>query len=99
MKRRKFLICMLVLSISTLSYCQSKQYIYYFDKDMNSTSKVKAIFEGTGLPEGGLVKLHCYSSITKKLVLIAHFRDSTLSAYQGLFPEFRTFDKKPSFCL
>lgn len=78
----------LLLIISTGCFCQTKKYLYYFDKDLNSTDQSHALFYGTGEYENGLIKLMLYNNKDKHLIMIEHFTDSTLQLNTGLFSSY-----------
>ncbi len=82
--KRFFLISIIVL-ISCVSYSQNKKFIYYFDKDFNSTTKSKSVFTGIGTVENGLVKVTTTSNKNNQLVEIGHYIDSSLKVSHGLF--------------
>lgn len=62
--------------------------MYYFDKDLLSCKKSQSIITGKGLKENGLFRLDYFSNETGKILLSAHFTDSTLSVLQGPFTSF-----------
>lgn len=81
-------LILLFIFICKNTHAQSGNYLYYFDKDLNITSKQASVFTGIGKPDGGLIDLQVFNNKNKKLVLDAHFTDSTLNFNEGLF---RTF--------
>jgi antitoxin component YwqK of YwqJK toxin-antitoxin module len=87
----RYRICLLcfVLSCTTItSYSQTKKYLYYLDKDLNSTSKEKSVFSATGVYENGLLELRLYNSSNKSLVYIEHYTDSSLQLSDGFFQSY-----------
>jgi antitoxin component YwqK of YwqJK toxin-antitoxin module len=76
------------LFITITSFSQTKQYLYYFDKNINSTDQSKSIFSGIGASEDSLFKLILYNASTKHLILIEHFTDSSLKVSEGLFQSY-----------
>ncbi len=83
------LLCSLLLLLSAIPcYSQNSQYMYYFDKDLNTVDKSKAVFYGTGEREDTLVKLMLYNSRDKHLILIERFTDSSLLVSNGLSASF-----------
>ena len=85
-----------LLIVSLVSYSQTKQYLYYFDKDLNSVEKTKAVFYGTGDYDNGLMKLMLYNNTGKHLIMIEHFTDSTLQLCDGAFTSYYTNAAKES---
>src|SRR6185437_1475703 len=75
------------LIITTLHvFCQDKEYVYYFDKSLNITTKDSSVFNGIGMNDNnGLLEVKCYKKEDKSLIFIAHFTDSSLSTFQGVF--------------
>ncbi|MEO6612176.1 MAG: hypothetical protein ABIT05_01595 [Chitinophagaceae bacterium] len=88
----KKIVCLLTLFICSSklipSLGQSADYVYYFDKDMNSTSASNAKVLGTGIKENGKIKLTLYDNETGRTLLRAFFSDSTLSVKNGLFTSY-----------
>jgi hypothetical protein len=85
-KHLGFSCVLLFITITAIS--QTRQYLYYFDKDLNSTPKGKAVFNGIGMYENGLMKLILCNTSNKSLVLTEHFTDSTLEVREGLFQSY-----------
>lgn len=83
-----FLSANFLLLISLSFNSQSKEFKYYFDKDLNFTTQAESVLSGTGIDDNGLIQLKCYNNRDKSLVLIAHFTDSSLAVLQGLFQSF-----------
>lgn len=88
MKYRKPLLGCLLLFFSITSFSQAKQFLYYFDKNLNTTVKKKAVYYGIGENDQGLIKLTLYNWAHKNLVLIEHFTDSSLRVIDGLFQSY-----------
>ena len=78
----------LLLIISSACFSQSKEFLYYFDKDLNMSDEAHAVFYGTGAYENGLLKLMLYNNKDRHLIMIEHFADSTLRVTDGLFSSF-----------
>jgi antitoxin component YwqK of YwqJK toxin-antitoxin module len=74
--------------ISSACPGQSKQYLYYFDKDLNSTKKEKAIFKGLGSYVNGSFEISVYNTSQKNIVWIQHFTDSSLQQSEGIFQSY-----------
>ncbi len=77
---------MFIMSVACFS--QSKRYLYFFDKNLKSVPKKKAIFSGEGSYVSGLLELHVYDANNNQLIWIQHFRDSMLQVAQGLYQSF-----------
>lgn len=88
----KYILSYFLLIVSFTGLSQSKQYLYYFDKDLNPVEKIKAAFYGTGEYEDGLMKLMLYNNADKHLIMIEHFTDSTLQLSDGLFQSYYVND-------
>ena len=84
----KYLLPTLLLFASIAGFSQTKRYLYYFDNDLNSVAKSKAVFYGSGEYEEGLIKLMVYNNNDKQLVMVQHFTDSTLQISQGLYQSY-----------
>ncbi len=84
----KYILSALLFLFSAGCFSQSKQYLYYFDKDLNSVDQSHALFYGTGEYENGLLKLMLYNNKDKHLIMIEHFTDSTLQLSEGLFSSY-----------
>lgn len=79
------LFLLFTLSVFCLvNTCSAQQYkyVYYFDEQLVSTTKVKAIVTGKGLKEDGLFRLD-YFGKNGNLFMSAHFVDSSLAVMQG----------------
>ena len=72
------------------SFSQTKQYLYYFDNDFNSSERAKSIYYGIGTYINGLVELRIYKTNENKLSIIEHFTDSSLQIREGLYRSFKT---------
>ena len=70
-------------TLKTLS--QSYKFIYYLDKDLNSTSRGKAVIIGKGYESNGSIILDCFLKTTGKKIISATVKDSTLSTMHGMF--------------
>jgi len=86
----------LLLIISSACFSQSKEFLYYFDKDLNMADEAHAVFYGTGAYENGLLKLMLYNNKDRHLIMIEHFTDSTLRVTDGLFSSFNAKGNKES---
>lgn len=62
---------------------QNKQYIYYLDENLNSTSKENALIIGKGFKDDDNFRLDCFLSSSNELLLIAFFTDSSLNIFNG----------------
>ncbi|HEY8659250.1 MAG TPA: energy transducer TonB [Hanamia sp.] len=78
----------LLLIISSACFSQSKQYLYYFDKDLNSTPKEKAILDGVGTNTANLFEIKIYNASNKNLLWSQHFMDSSLQLSEGLYQSY-----------
>ena len=86
----------LLLIISSACFSQSKEFLYYFDKDLNMADEAHAVFYGTGAYENGLLKLMLYNNKDRHLIMIEHFTDSTLQLSEGLFASYYSNRNKES---
>ena len=68
----KYILSLILLCLTATGYSQAKQYLYYFDKDLNSADKNSAVFYGTGEPDGNLLKVMLYNNKDKHLIMIEH---------------------------
>lgn len=92
--KRLFLIACLILLIQLSSYSQSK-YVYYFDNDINVVSNPKkAVFEGVGIFQNGLLELKVIDKKSRQLLVIEHFTDSSLQTANGLLVTFQKNGKQ-----
>lgn len=78
----------MMLVISSAGFSQGKQYLYYFDKDLNSTSKEKAVANGIGGYADGLFEIKVYSASDNHLLWSQHFTDSSLAVFEGLYQSY-----------
>lgn len=74
--------------MSFRSFSQTDKFLYYFDKNLNTTTKAKSVFTGIGSTDSGLVKLNCFINRSGELMLSAYFTDSTLTINHGLFQSY-----------
>jgi antitoxin component YwqK of YwqJK toxin-antitoxin module len=79
------LLLSLLLSVSFIAFCQEKPGIYYFDKDLNVTTKSSALFKGAGIMENNLFRLDIYNKTDNYHICTAHYTDSTLAVIDGRF--------------
>lgn len=91
MIKKVFLITSLNVLFQLTAFCQN-QYVYYFDKDFNLIEQSKSIFYGVGMYENDLFGLKVYNSLNKNLVMLEHFKDSSLQIGDGLFASY--YDNK-----
>jgi hypothetical protein len=85
MKIKTALILSLILFTCHTCFSQGKRYIYYFDADLQPTSKSKATIIGTGTKENDVVKLVCVDNKSQQVVLVGYFTDSSLHVHDGLY--------------
>lgn len=90
------LSAMLLFLFPLISVCQSKQFLYYFDKDFNPAAKETATFNGVGVKQDNLMEFKVYNSKNNSLVMLQHFTDSSLKISEGLFTEFYQNGKEKS---
>lgn len=88
MRNKILVVGSVLLFITITSFSQTKQYLYYFDKNMNSTEQSKSIYSGIGASEDSLFKLIIYTPSTKQLLLVEHFKDSSLLVSEGLYQSY-----------
>jgi hypothetical protein len=88
MSLKSFLSICALIFFPVLSFSQSKQFLYYFDKDLNATPKESAVFNGIGQNENGLLEFKIFNASTKKLLIVQHFTDSSLRVSEGGYEEF-----------
>jgi len=81
---------------STGAFSQNYTHAYYFDKDFGPVKPSKAVITGKGFYENGLFKLDCFNSKTGLLLMSAHFTDTTLSRYEGLYQTYDILMRKIS---
>lgn len=85
---KRILLPALLLIISATVFSQPKRYLYYFDKDLNSTEKEKAVFNGIGIYINDLFEFKMFGTSGSNLLLIQHFTDSSLQQSEGLFQSY-----------
>jgi len=84
----KAFVLPLLLIISSACVSQSKQYLYYFDKDLNSTPKEKAILNGVGVYAANLFAVKVYNASNNTLLWSQHFIDSSLQVSDGMYQSY-----------
>ncbi len=84
----KYILLTYLLGISLAGLGQGKQYIYYFDKDLNTASQPDAVFKGIGVMKDNRLQLNIYNVTTDALVITQYFTDTTLQVSDGLFQSF-----------
>ncbi len=91
---KKFLLVYIVLIIFYSSgFSQGKHFVYYFDKDLNPVRQSGSVFNGSGIYENdGLFEFRLYNSSTKKLIIIEHYKDSSLQVNEGSSESFYAND-------
>ncbi len=62
---------------------QEKQYVYYFDRDLNPAAKETAIFVGKGTQVDSLFEFRLFTEDSNHLVAIDHYVDSSLQMGEG----------------
>ena len=75
---------MLTLLPFTL-FAQGVTSTYYFDKDLNLSSKSKSSYSGEGKWDGVNYRLDLYQNKNHYFVFSAHYTDSTFASMNGLF--------------
>lgn len=88
MKYRILFSCLSLLFISVKGFSQSKEFKYYFDKNLKPIEKAEAAFTGTGTYYGAGIELKLYDASDKNLVSTGHFTDSSLQVKDGLFQSY-----------
>ena len=88
MKFKLFILCLINCSFITTVFSQDYQYVYYFDKDLNSCKKADAIVNGKGFWDGKLFKLDYFVNQTGLLLMSVHYTDSTLNIPNGPFKSY-----------
>lgn len=84
MKNKFFFTSLLLFIFSGAGFGQAKQFVYYFDSDLNPAAKSVATFTGKGIYQApGLFEFRLYNSSTNKLILIDHYTDSSLRVNEG----------------
>lgn len=85
---KNLLPAFLLFLLPTLSFCQAKEFRYYFDKDFNPATKESAVFNGIGVKQNNLLEFKVYDAKNKNLLMVQHFTDSSLKISEGLFTDF-----------
>lgn len=88
MKRKTSLLFVAMAFLFFASSGQAVKYIYYFDAHLNICPQSESVYTGLGSMENNLVKLDVTNNVSKQLLLMAHFSDSSLSLNQGLLQSF-----------
>lgn len=88
----KALLLFIVINIPCLlNLCNAQEYryIYYLDDHLAATNESKAAVIGKGFKEDdGLFRLDYFAKKEKKLLITAHFIDSSIAVLQGQFTFF-----------
>jgi antitoxin component YwqK of YwqJK toxin-antitoxin module len=87
-KQQLFIFCLVTFSFISTGFSQQQQFVYYFDKALNSCKKADAIITGKGYKDEGLFKLDYFVNQTGLLLMSVHYTDSTLNVPQGLFQSY-----------
>ena len=91
--------CFIFFFLSSVSFAQQNEYVYYFNTNFDICQKEKSTFTGHGIISNDLLNLKVYSNrFPANPLLIANFTDSTLSVNQGLFQSFYLNSKKETEC-
>lgn len=90
MKHKTSLLFAAMAFLFFTSFGQKAKYVYYFDSHLNICPQSQSVFTGSGSIENNLVKVNVSDNISKKLVLVAYFTDSSLAVSQGLSQTFFT---------
>ena len=90
MKHKTSLLFVAMAFLFFTSFGQNAKYVYYFDAHLDICPQSQSVFTGHGSIENNLVKVDVADNISKKLVLSAHFTDSSLAVSQGLFQSYFT---------
>lgn len=85
MKKKFIFLCILCSFIFTTAQSQTYKFIYYLDGNFSSVERTKAVMVGKGAEDNGLLKVECFAISDDRHLMTAHFKDSTLSALQGIF--------------
>jgi antitoxin component YwqK of YwqJK toxin-antitoxin module len=88
MYTRFTLLLSLCIALSIPGSSQTRQYLYYLDRDLVSVEKSNAFLLGKGQVDGNNFKLMCYDLRSEKLVMILFFKDSTIATFNGPFLSF-----------
>jgi antitoxin component YwqK of YwqJK toxin-antitoxin module len=84
----KYILTGITVLFSFLGQSQSKQYVYYFDQDLNSAAESKSSFKGIGVFHHGALEFKLYDRHTNNLLATEHYTDSSLKIQNGLFQSF-----------
>ncbi len=82
-----------VLLFSVTAFSQSKQYKYYFDKDLNAATPSAAVIKGIGEMKEGLLEFRLYNVANDHLISVEHYSDSSLKIENGLFQTYNIKDQ------
>jgi antitoxin component YwqK of YwqJK toxin-antitoxin module len=85
---KHFFLPAILLIISITATSQAKQFRYYFNKDLDASTKEKAVFTGVGSYVNDLFEFKLYNVQTNDLLAIQHFKDSLLQQSEGSFKSF-----------
>jgi hypothetical protein len=83
----KTIVLMIAMAINCAAIAQH-QFVYHFDQSFNSTSKSKAIFTGYGFQHADGVRLELINNLTKQVIMISNYTDSSLSVSHGKHQSF-----------
>jgi antitoxin component YwqK of YwqJK toxin-antitoxin module len=92
-KKLKLLFVLFFLFVLKNEAQKMKLFNYYLNKDLASTEKENALFFGEGRYQNDLFKLDLFSADKKQLIATAHFSDSSLSYFDGLYSLFHANKK------
>ncbi|MBC7937239.1 MAG: energy transducer TonB [Rhizobacter sp.] len=81
----KSILVSLLLLVGLTAAAQDYKYKYYFDGDFNSVAADKAVMVGKGIMVNGLLRLDCFNILTGRMMTSAHFKDSSLTEFEGPF--------------
>ncbi len=83
-------VCLLLIFLSITISCFSQEYkfVYYLDKDLQTTNKKAALFIAKGKIENDKFKLDCFNKETNNLIMTIHFTDSSLNEMSGSFTSY-----------
>ena len=79
------LLHLLLALLPFTTFAQVATTTYYFDKDLNLSSKSKSSYSGEGKWEGGNYRLDLYRNKNHYHVFAAHYTDSTFATMNGQF--------------
>lgn len=89
----------LLIAISLLiSFChnaegQNYKYKYLLDKNLYPADQTNAIYIGKGFQEGNQIKVDFFDKTNGKILITAHFKDSTLGEFEGFYQSFHRNSK------